>query len=73
MTGDADYLIRVAVLDMEALGRFLIEQLSPMKEVEKIASSFALKQVRYKTTLPLVAWVRARVLTGGGAGSKIPR
>ncbi len=53
MTGDADYLIRVAVPDMAALERFILEQLSPMKEVEKIRSSFALKQVRYKTALPL--------------------
>jgi len=53
MTGDADYLIRVAVADMAALERFILEQLTPMKEVEKIRSSFALKQVRYKTALPL--------------------
>ncbi len=53
MTGDADYLIRVAVPDIEALERFIIEQLSPLPEVEKIRSSFALKQVRYKTALPL--------------------
>ena len=53
MTGDADYLIRVAVPDMAALERFILEQLSPMKEVEKIRSSFTLKQVRYKTALPL--------------------
>jgi len=53
MTGDADYLIRVALPDMAALERFILEQLSPMKEVEKIRSSFALKQVRYKTALPL--------------------
>jgi Lrp/AsnC family transcriptional regulator, leucine-responsive regulatory protein len=53
MTGDADYLIRVAVPDMAALERFILEQLSPMKEVEKIRSSFSLKQVRYKTALPL--------------------
>ena len=54
MTGDADYLIRVAVPDMAALERFILEQLSPMKEIEKIRSSFALKQVRYKTALPLL-------------------
>ena len=53
MSGEADYLIRVAVPDIAALERFIIEQLSPMKEVEKIRSSFALKQVRYKTALPL--------------------
>lgn len=55
MTGDNDYLIRVALADMAALERFILEQLSPMKEVEKIRSSFALKQVRYKTALPLNA------------------
>lgn len=53
MTGDADYLIRVAMPDIGALERFIIDHLSPMKEIEKIRSSFALKQVRYKTALPL--------------------
>jgi len=53
MTGDADYLIRVAMPDVEALERFIVDHLSPMPEVEKIRSSFALKQVRYKTALPL--------------------
>jgi len=53
MTGDADYLIRVAVPDMQALEGFILEQLSPISQVEKIRSSFALKQVRYKTALPL--------------------
>jgi DNA-binding Lrp family transcriptional regulator len=53
MTGDSDYLIRVVVADMAALERFILDQLTPMAEVEKIRSSFALKQVRYKTALPL--------------------
>lgn len=53
MTGDADYLIRVAIADMPALERFILEQLSPIAQIEKIRSSFALKQVRYKTALPL--------------------
>lgn len=53
MTGDADYLLRVAVPDMPALESFILEQLSPIAQVEKIRSSFALKQVRYKTALPL--------------------
>lgn len=53
MTGDADYLIRVAMRDIESLERFIVESLSPMPEIEKIRSSFALKQVRYKTALPL--------------------
>lgn len=55
MTGDSDYLIRVAVADMAALERFILEQLSSIPGIEKIRSSFALKQVRYKTALPLPA------------------
>ena len=53
MTGDADDLIRVAVPDMAALECLVIEHLSAMPEVEKIRSSFALKQVRDTTALPL--------------------
>ncbi len=53
MTGDEDYLIRVAIADMPALEHFILEQLAPIAQVEKIRSSFALKQVRYKTALPL--------------------
>jgi DNA-binding Lrp family transcriptional regulator len=55
MTGDSDYLIRVAVADMAALEKFILEQLTPIPGIEKIRSSFALKQVRYKTALPLPA------------------
>lgn len=53
MTGDSDYLIRVAVADISALEKFILEQLSPISGIDKIRSSFALKQVRYKTALPL--------------------
>ena len=55
MTGDSDYLIRVAVADIAALERFILNQLTPIPGIEKIRSSFALKQVRYKTALPLPA------------------
>ncbi|KQP38084.1 Lrp/AsnC family transcriptional regulator [Pseudorhodoferax sp. Leaf274] len=55
MTGDSDYLMRVAVADIAALERFILEQLTPIPGIEKIRSSFALKQVRYKTALPLPA------------------
>lgn len=55
MTGDSDYLIRVALPDIAALERFILNQLTPIPGIEKIRSSFALKQVRYKTALPLAA------------------
>jgi len=53
MTGDSDYLIRVVLPDIAALERFILEQLTPIPGVEKIRTSFTLKQVRYKTALPL--------------------
>lgn len=53
MTGDSDYLIRVAVTNIEALEKFILEQLTPIPGIEKIRSGFALKRVRYKTALPL--------------------
>ena len=52
-TGDSDYLIRVAVTDITALEKFILDQLAPISGIEKIRSSFALKQVRYKTALPM--------------------
>ena len=53
MTGDADYLLRVVVADVQALERFIIDHLTPIVGVANIRSSFALKQVKYKTALPL--------------------
>ena len=60
MSGDSDYLIRVAITDIAALEKFILEQLTPITGIEKIRSSFALKQVRYKTALPLPVQGRLR-------------
>ena len=59
MSGASDYLIRVTVADIGALERFIVEQLSPISGIDKIRSSFALKQVRYKPALPLALPDRA--------------
>jgi Lrp/AsnC family transcriptional regulator, leucine-responsive regulatory protein len=53
MTGDADYLLRVVVSDMQSLERFIVDYLAKIPGVSNIRSSFALKQVKYKTALPL--------------------
>ncbi|MBK3774710.1 winged helix-turn-helix transcriptional regulator [Azospirillum brasilense] len=53
MTGDADYLLRVVVPDLASYERFLKEHLTRISGVANIRSSFALKQVRYRTALPL--------------------
>ncbi len=53
MTGDADYLLRVLLPDVPAFERFILDFLSRVPGVGNIKSSFALKQVKYQTALPL--------------------
>ena len=53
MTGDADYYLRVVVEDLSAYERFLMDQLTRVQGIANIRSSFALKQVKYTTALPL--------------------
>ena len=53
MTGDADYLLRVVAPDLESYQRFLLDNLTRIPGVASIKSSFALKQVGYRTALPL--------------------
>lgn len=53
MTGDADYLLRVVVPDVAAFERFLLDHLTKIPGVASIKSSFALKQVTYRTALPI--------------------
>lgn len=53
MTGDSDYLLRVVVADLVAYERFMIDHLTRINGVASINSSFALKQVKYRTALPL--------------------
>ena len=53
MTGDSDYLLRIVLPDVEAYERFLNEALTQVPGVASIRSSFALRQVKYSTALPL--------------------
>ena len=53
MTGDSDYLLRVVAPDIVAFQRFLLDHLTRIPGVASIKSSFALKQVSYRTALPL--------------------
>ena len=55
MTGDSDYLLRVVVPDIQALERFIVDHLTKIPGIANIRSSFALKQVKYQTALPLPA------------------
>ena len=54
MTGDSDYLLRVVTSDLQAYEKFLMHQLTKFPGVNSIKSSFALKQVVYRTALPIV-------------------
>jgi Lrp/AsnC family leucine-responsive transcriptional regulator len=53
MTGAWDYLLRVVLPDIEALEKFLVNELSRIPGISRIQSSFALKQVKYETALPV--------------------
>jgi len=53
MTGDADYLLRIVVPDIQALEGFILNHLTRIPGIKNIRSSFALKQVKYKTALPI--------------------
>lgn len=53
MTGTFDYLLRLVVPDLATYQAFLEEKLTPLEGIGSIHSSFSLKQVQYKTKLPL--------------------
>jgi DNA-binding Lrp family transcriptional regulator len=55
MTGNSDYLIRLLVSDIATLETFIVQKLSTIQGVLNIQSSFALKQVKYKTELPITS------------------
>lgn len=52
MTGDSDYLLRVVVADVDALQKFIVDEVARIPGVANIRSSFALKQVKFETALP---------------------
>jgi Lrp/AsnC family transcriptional regulator, leucine-responsive regulatory protein len=62
MTGDSDYLLRVVVPDVAAYEQFLKQSLTRIEGVAGIKSSFALKQVKYSTVLPLESARRANAV-----------
>ena len=53
MTGDADYHLRVVTADLAQYERFLMEKLTRLDGVASIKSAFSLKQVAYRTALPV--------------------
>ena len=56
ITGNSDYLIRLLVCDIATVETFIVKKLSTIEGVSNIQSSFALKQVKYKTELPITSF-----------------
>jgi len=53
MTGTSDYLLRVVAKDLKSLQAFITDRLAGIPNVANLRSSIALKQVKYKTALPI--------------------
>jgi Lrp/AsnC family transcriptional regulator len=53
VTGERDYMLRIAVADIEAYDRFLNSKLLNLSAVSSVNSRFALRRVKYSTALPL--------------------
>ncbi|GAB3627326.1 ArsR family transcriptional regulator [Pandoraea terrae] len=53
MSGDSDFLLRVLVSDMGAYEAFISNELTRIPGIRSVRSSFALKQVRYTTAVPV--------------------
>ena len=53
MTGTSDYLLRVIMPDIESYEQFLLDKITTIPCVGNIDSSFSLKQVIYRTEMPI--------------------
>ena len=52
MSGQVDYLLRVAVPDIASYDRFYKEFISQI-DLTDVSSSFAMEQIKFTTALPL--------------------
>ena len=53
LTGEADYLIKVAVPDLDGLSDFLSNNLLSNESVARVRSSIVLQRLKQTTRLPL--------------------
>lgn len=53
VTGSSDYLLRISVPDVAAYERYLKEHLVHLPNVDQVHSSFALREVKHTTELPI--------------------
>ena len=53
IAGDWDYMLRVAVRDLEEFRKFSVNSLAKIAGVANVKSNISMKQVKYSTALPL--------------------
>ncbi|MFO7678651.1 MAG: Lrp/AsnC family transcriptional regulator [Chloroflexota bacterium] len=53
VTGEFDYLLKVAVKNREDLDRFVMKQLTPIPGIARIYTSLALNEIKASTALPI--------------------
>lgn len=65
MVGDNDYLLRAVVRNLEDLEHLIVNKLSKIEGIANIRSSLTLKQIQYKTALPIDTERPVQVVTNG--------
>jgi len=68
LTGDADYLVKLAVPDLKALSRVLNEVFLPHESVAHVRSSIVLEQLKQSARLPL----EHLAITAGARSKRTP-
>lgn len=53
VTGDYDYLLKVAVRNRKELERFVLDQLTPIPGIAKIYTSLVLREIKASTAIPI--------------------
>jgi DNA-binding Lrp family transcriptional regulator len=53
VTGDADFMLRVMVRDIEAYDKFLEDFLFTLEGISQVRSNFALREIKFDISIPL--------------------
>lgn len=53
VTGDADFMLRVTVPDIESYDKFLEDFLFTIDGISQVRSNFALREIKFDTSIPL--------------------
>ncbi|MFC1502372.1 Lrp/AsnC family transcriptional regulator [bacterium] len=54
LTGETDYLLKIAIEDMDAYEQFLLQKLTRFSGISKIKTSFILSTLKQETKIPVV-------------------